>query len=301
MSLLSTSNIAKSLKETLDEIVDDSMDGLQAKAIYPKYMETKTMDDQYEDDLEMGGPGLATEKAEGQTLDAGQINEGYTTRYTARKFGLMLQITEEALDDAKYPQVIDAAKRLKRAAWKTRDIDAANVLNRAWNASYTGGDGVALCSTSHTLPGGGTFSNTLATPFSPSRAALIVVTTAVRSLPGHDGITEGYEPEKVLCPLSQEMAWRGILGSDKVPESANNELNVFAEMGIKLVPVKYWSASTTNWMVQTDCDNGLQWRDRKAMKGRSWVENSNETMMFSISYRSARGWSDPRNVYGSQA
>lgn len=301
MATISTSVIAKSLKLTLDEIVDDDNDGLEGSVQFTKFMEVKSMSDAYEDDLEMGGPGFATEKDEGVELDVGGIDEGPITRYLARKFGLKLHVTEEALEDGKYERVINAAKRLKRAAWKTCDVDGANVLNRAFNTSYLGGDGVALVSASHTLPSGGTYSNTLATPFSPSRAALIVATTQARQLPGHDGVTEGYEPKGILCPLGQWAAWDGIVDSDKVPESNNNEINVVKGLKLDVTPLKFWTASTTNWVVQTDCDNGLQWRWRRKMKGRTWVDNDAEIMKYSISYRSARGWSDPRCVIGSNA
>lgn len=301
MSILLTSNVAKALKLTLDEIVDDTTDGLEAAAVYPKYMDIKKMSDNYVDDLETGGPGYATEKGEGIELDTGSVTESYITRYISRKFGLKLHVSEEALEDNKYPEVINAAKRLKRAAWKTVDVDCANVLNRAANASYLGGDGLSLASASHTLPQGGTFSNTLATPFSPSRAAAIVMTTNIRNLPGHDGITEGYEPTKIVCPLGQWAAWEGIVGSSKVPESNANELNVVNKLGLEVVPVKFWTASTTNWAMLTDADNGLQLKWRRKMRGRSWVDNDAEVMKYSISYRMARGWSEPRAFYFSNA
>jgi hypothetical protein len=302
MSLITTSTTVRNLKLTLDKIVTDKNDGLEAALILKEYFDRETMDENYVDDAEVGGPGLATEKSEAQELDVGSLNDGYISRYTARKFGLKMIVSEEALEDGRYPKYIDAARRLKRALYKTMDIDAANVLNRATSASYVGGDGVALASASHTLPGGGTFSNTLSTPMSPSRAALIVISQNLMQTPGHDGVTEPLKPTKIVCPVAQWGAWEGIVGSEKVPESPNNEINVVrSKLKLEVVPVPYWTASTTNWLVKTDAENGLVWKDRRKARSRSWTDNDVEALKYAISARWARGWSNPRGVYYSNA
>lgn len=298
-----TSTIANSLKETLESIVDDKHVGGESSCVAPKWLTIKGMDDNWLDDLEMGGPGLATETAEGAPIVVGSIQEGYVTRYISRKFALRLVITEEALEDGKYEQVIDAAMRLKRALWKTWDIDMTNMLARAFNSSYTGGDGLCLANASHTLPSGGTFSNLMATPMTPSRTAIIQATTQIRKMSGHDGTIEGYEPKCIVCPMDQWAAWAGVVKSAKAPEpGAFNEINVAnSELDLDVVPIKYWTASTTNWGIITDADNGLVGRFRRRPRSRSWVENSQEVMNYAISARWARGWSDPRGYFGVNA
>lgn len=300
MSAIFTGTIAHALKETLEEIIDDDLDGAESDLVYPKWCDTGTMSDNYEDDLEMGGPGLAAETAEGTSIPAGTVMEGVVTRYISRKFALKLIVTEEAIEDNKYPKVIDAARRLKRAMYKTCDIDITNMLVRATNASYLGGDGVSLASASHTLPTGGTYSNTMAVPMSPSRIALITATSAIRKLPGHDGVTEGYEPKKVVYPTEQWGVWDGILGSSFAPEVGQfNEINVVStdRLGVTGVPVKYWTNTTTNWAIKTDVENGVNMRYRRRPRSRTWVDNDQEVMNYGISARWARGWSDPRGIF----
>lgn len=297
------STVFNSVKETLEEIVDDKTDNVESSVIFKKWCKTGTQSDYYEDDLEMGGPGLATETGEGAELEVGSIREGYITRYIARKFALKLIITEEAMEDNKYPEAIKLAKRLKRALWKTLDIDCTNMLVRATNASYVGGDGVSLASASHTLPQGGTWSNTLATPLAPSRIAVITAVSQMRKFPGHDGITEGAEPKKIVHPTEQWGVWGGILNSKMAPEAGNfAEINVVNnDLDITPVAIKYWSNTTTNWGIITDADNGLQMRWRRKPKSNTWVENDNETSKYSISARWSRGWSDPRTILFSNA
>lgn len=297
-----TSTAYKTLKKTLNAVVTDDPQGAEGKATFKKFMTVGSMNENYIDDLENGGPGFITQKSEGQALDVGQLYEGYQKRYSSNKYGLILELTEELEEDGKYnDKYLDFAKRLVRAAWKTADVDGANILNRAFNTGYTGGDGQPLASASHTLPGGGTYSNTLSVAFSPSMAALTTVIQNVMLIPGHDGITEGYTVEKVVHPVAQWGAWKSILGSDKAPGTANNDMNVVGDMGIKQVPVPFWSSSTTNWGVITDAPHGLKFLWRRKPRSRTWIDENTEVIKHGISARWATGWTDARGFYGSNA
>lgn len=302
MSAIFTSVIARALKETLDEIIDDKTDGYEKKAIFPQWCDVDQMGDAWIEDVEYGGPGLASEFAEGQELPTGTIKEGYPTRYIARKFGLKIAVTDEAIEDNKYPEVIKAGRRLKRALWKTADIDATNMLARAFNTAYVGGDGLPLCSASHTLPNGGTFSNVMATPMSPSRASFIIARSQVMKYPGHDGTIEGNDITAVLHPVEQWAVWEGLVKLSKALEPGSfNEINVAYIHDFKLIPIKYWVNTTTNYIFKTDADNGLRFLWRRRPRSTSWNENAIEVGLYGVSARWARGWSDPRGVYGVQA
>lgn len=298
---LTTSTAFRTLKATLETIVTDKTDGVEDGLSCTQYMAEGTMADNYVDDLENGGPGFATEKSEGQALDVMSLYEGAVTRYISRKFGLIMQITEELDDDGKYnDKYLNLARRNKRAMYKTCEVDCANVINRAASALYVGGDGVSLANSAHPIPGGGSFSNTLATPFSPARAALIVVRNNLAKLPGHDGITEGYDIKGLVFPPDQWGAWMGILDSDKVPESNNNEKNVVPGMKIKPIECKYLT-SVSNWSVTTDAPDGLKLLWRRKPKARTWYDEPSEIINYGISARWARGWTDPRGFYFSNA
>lgn len=299
MSIVTTSVIYRSLKNTLDNVCTDPTDDPKKGLLYPKYMEVKSMTDAYEDDAEVAGTLLLTEKAEGANAEVGTIQEGGVKRYTARTMAQHLHIAEEALEDTKYDKYINAAKRLVKSAYKTQDIDAANMIIRSTNSNYIGGlDALVLGSASHTTPYGATWSNIADTYQTPSRAALIAATTKIGKYVSQNGLVEGYAPKKIVCPLAQWAVWEGILGSTLVPESNNNEINVTKKLGLEVIPVKYLDASTTTlWGIVTDAENGLQWRNRRAVRKRTWVDNDAEVMKFGVSYREAHGWSDPRGWY----
>lgn len=292
------SAIANSLKDTLDEIVDDDLTGSEADLVCTRWMKKKSMSDAFEDDLEMGGPGLAATTEEGAAMHVSSIQEGAMYRYIATKFTLRLVISEEAVADNKYPKVVQLGKRLNRSIYKTMDYDMTDVLVRATSTDLVYGDGQPLASASHSLPAGGTFSNLMAVPLAPSNLALETAITQLMQMPGHDSLIEGVEAKKLVHPTAQWAAWRRIMGSEKDPTAGNfTAINVVkADYPLELVPIKYWTNTTTNWGIITDAENGIQYRMRQRPKSYSWVENSNMVMNQAVAARWARGVSDPRGI-----
>lgn len=300
---VTTSTIAHTLKRTLETIVDDKTDGMESDLVLKAWCDEDDMDDAFYDDLETGGPGLASEKIEAQEMTLGTIKEGALTRYMARTFAMKMSISQEAIEDTKYSRALQGARRIKRAIYKTADYDATFMLIRAFNSSYVGGDSQPLGSASHTLPQGGTFSNVFATNMSPSVQAVSVARSAVGKMLGHDGLIQGYELDKVVFPLEQQTVWEEILGSKMRPDAGNfAAINVANQkMDIKPVPVKYWSTTTTNYGFITSAENGLKWYWRIKPEGRSWVDNDQTTVKFAARARWARGWSDARGFFGCSA
>jgi hypothetical protein len=297
-----TSTVATNLLPILTDIIDDKSDGIEGGMVMKRYFEEKSMSKAYDIDLEMGGTGLASEKPEGSELAIGSIYEGKQTVYYARTFGLKFVITDEAKEDSQYPEVLKLARRGKRAMYKTVEYDAAAVLSRAWNASYVGGDGVSLVSASHTIPNGGTFSNNMATPMTPSRQAWGVARAQAQHLVGHDGLIEGYQIKKVLHPSEQYVVWQGICKSEYAPDPGIfNEINVVQRDGLEPVEVKYWTSTTTNSIFVTDCEGGLTWKWRKRPFQKTWMDNDQGVEKFGFYARWVRLWSDARCVIGNQA
>lgn len=305
MTLVNTSTNFHALKRTLNIIATDTSDGIEGKLAYRRWMDSMDMEDHYEDDLESAGPGLLGEKAEGTQIGVHGVREGNIFRYYARPFAGRIIVTREALKDNKYQQVIDAAKRLRFSGWQTLGYDMANVLARGFNASYTfGSEGLPLWSASHTLPGGGTFSNVMATPMAPSVLAITTLRAQARKLPGYNGVRHGHIMLKqIVCPVDQESVWETVVQSSINPQAGNfSEINVVKRnMNLELVVEPYWDNTTTNWMVTTDADNGLQMRWRERFFGSSWVDNEHGTMSYSIYGRWARGITNFRATLGVEA
>ena len=261
-------------------------------------MKDRPMLDAYEDDLEVAGIGLAAQVPEGSEIPVGTIREGYVKRYTAIKFAIRTIVSEEAIADSKYDKVINSAKRNKRALWKTADIHATANLVNIETAGFGCGDGVAVSSTAHPLAHGGTFSNRLATPLAPSTAAWNNVVAQLDQMVDHDGVIEGYKPTKVVCPSQQWGVWKELLESDYDPRAGNfSAVNIMKGDKPEVVVNRYWTNTTTQWVVLTDAEGGYQFRWRAKPKSKSWINEEHELMSYSISARWDNGVSNPRSVF----
>ncbi len=303
MSEIFTSTAALALKETLEDIDTDEHGSEGSKAVFTKWLTVKNMADNYIEYYEVAGSGLAGEKPEGESIPVGTIFEGPLTRFNARTYGQRMIVSDEALEDMKYDKVIQAAKRNNRALWKLADFDATLMLVRATNTAFVGGDGQPLASTSHTLPGGGTYSNKMATAMSPSKAALIIANAQLMQQVGHDGLIDGVEAKKAVFPVQQWGVWREVLGSTMDPTpGAYNAINVInKDLNITPQPVKYWTSSTTNWALLTDADLGLMWFWRRKPKSNTWVTEDKTMMNYAITARWSRGWVNARAILFSDA
>ena len=109
----------------------------------------------FEEEVMLGGFGNAEVKPEGSGVVYESAQETFTARYTHETIALAFSLTEEAVEDNLYDKISTRyTKALARSMANTKQIKAANVLNRAFNSSYLGGDDKELCATDHTTMAG---------------------------------------------------------------------------------------------------------------------------------------------------
>mgnify|MGYP003140070544 CR=1 FL=1 len=134
---------------------------------------SEASDRAFEEEVMLSGFGSAPVKAEGSAVQFDDANESFTARYTHETIAMAFAITEEAIEDNLYDRLAARYTRaLARSMSNTKQVKAANVLNNAFNPSFTGGDGVELCSAVHPLLSGGTFANELSTAADLSETSL---------------------------------------------------------------------------------------------------------------------------------
>ncbi len=128
------------------------------------------------------------------------VKEGYTTRVNQYSYGINLPVSREALKFKQYRDAIMGAESVNESLWNSVEILCADVYANAF--SSTVGllpDGLPICSASHKLPRGGTFSTALgAVSFTETgiEAALIQGS----KMPGGHGIPVGVKGTKVIIP-----------------------------------------------------------------------------------------------------
>lgn len=299
MSLVTTSVISNSLKETLDQVWGDKMTGsLQWESL--GYKVTNTTDN-FVDDQEYAGTGLAQVKPEGQQIAVDSIQQGYPTRYYSLTYGLGFVVSEEAIADNKYDKAIDQQGNLARSMKVTQEYLGANVFINAFSSTYVGGDGVSLCSASHKLPKGGTYSNQFSTAMSLSETSIETMIVNLSKMVSSNGlIMGGFNLKHIVVPKDLMFRAARILKSDLQNDTANNAVNVLKkDFQIGYVTNAYLTSST-NWWGVTDADNGLRWIWRQKPRNRTHNVEDNLTVRSNSDMRIlGPGWSNPRGVYGS--
>jgi hypothetical protein len=149
MSAINTGNIAKLLWPGLNAVW--GTDYTEHPMEYGDLFDADSSDKAYEEDQLMPGFGLAPIKTEGRLDRLRHDLSGLTSRYTHVAYGLGFVVTREAIADNQYKsKALRGTKDLAFSFRQTKENVAANVYNRAFNSSYTGGDGSAMCVNNHT-------------------------------------------------------------------------------------------------------------------------------------------------------
>lgn len=272
------------------------------KDMWRQYLDVETESRRaYVEDVVMSGFTAAPVKVEGAAGAYATASEIYTARYLFETIVLQFAITEEAEEDGLYGSLANKlAKALARSMQYTKRVKAANVLNNGFSASYLGGDGVALFSTSH-LVSGGQAANMLSTAADLSETSLEDMLVLIDNATDYKGIPISIEAQKLIVPTALRFTAHRILNSQGRVETPNNDENAIKAMGMLpggLVVDKHLT-DTDAWFIKTDCPDGLKHIMRKALK--KGIEGDFETgnMRYKMRERYANGWTDWHGAYGT--
>lgn len=275
----------------------------QLPLIWNKIFTEVDSDSNYEEYVETTGLGLASIKPEGSSIVYDSHTQGPVTRINNNVYGLGFIITEEAVDDNKYAKLTKVRSRmLARAMRTTKEIVHANVLNRAFNSSYVGGDGKELIATDHPSLAGN-WSNELTVAADLSEASLEDMATQMSLAVDGRGHHYAISPKTlVVHPANQFEAYR-ILNSMGRVGSADNDINAIKAMGLFPggVIVNPYLTDPDAWFVISDLagDNGLVSLKRKALEVRDDNDFDTSNAKFKATERYGVGWVDPRIIWGS--
>jgi hypothetical protein len=268
---------------------------------YTDIFDVKTSTKNYEEDVEETGFGLVPAKPQGEATTYDSHAQGPTTRYAHVAYSSGFIVTREEMDDNLYKD--KAFKRSAALAFsfrQTKEIIAANVLNRAFNSSFTGGDGLELCSTAHvTLDG--TQSNELATPADFSEAALEDLLVQIMNAKNTRGLRIGLMGRKLIVPPALVFECQRVLKSTLRSDTANNDINAVRSMGLLPdgVCVNHYLTDTNAWFVKTNAPDALNLFQRIGIEFRKDNDFDTDNAKAKGYERWSTGWSDFRGVFAS--
>lgn len=264
---------------------------------YTGIFEVRKSTKAYEKISEATGLGLAAVKAEGQSIVYDSPGSGPTSVFTHVTYGLGYIITREAIEDNQYQEVAEGrAAALPWSMLTTKEIVHANVLNRAANGSYVGGDGQPLASDSHPTHAG-TFDNLL-TAADFSEAALEDALTTIATAKNSAGLPIALRAKRLIVGPGQIFNVTRILQSDGRSGTANNDLNAFKFLGVvPEVRLNHYLDDPDAWNLQTNAPNGLISYQRRALELEDDTDFDTENRKHKATERYSAGWGDPRAIF----
>lgn len=269
---------------------------------YTDLFESHTTNRAFEEDVYVSGFGLAKVKPEGQAIQYDAEEQAFVTRYQPVVFGLGFIITREIFEDDMYDVVGKRrAKGLAFSMRQTKENVAANVYNRAFNSSYTGGDGKELCATDHPNWAGGTWANELTTAADLSEAALEQACIDIMNFTNDRGLRIAVKPKSLHIPPDLVFEADRILNSNGRVGSSDNDLNALKSMG-KFpggIKVNHYFTDTDAWFIRTNVPDGMKHFQRRAVSFDIDNDFDTENAKYKATERYVFGWSDPRSLFGS--
>jgi uncharacterized membrane protein len=301
MAVINTGALAKSIYPGITEWFGRSYNehGLQCRDIFgaPRSSERR-----YEESQMITGLGLASVLPEGSGVAYDSFSEGFNKTHQHVTYGLGFIITKEAIEDNQYMELaLERTEVLARSMRETKEHVAANVLNRAFNSSYTGADGLELCSAVHLLQGGGTYQNELTTAADLSEASLEQAIIDLGDLKDDKSLRIAIKGRKLIVPTELQFEAERILKSTLQNDTANNAINALKGRGVlpEGYAVNNYLTDADAWFVITDCPKGLSHWERVGTTITNDSDFDTDNMKFKARERYIFDWTDPRGVYGS--
>jgi len=255
----------------------------------------------YHEEPVLYGMGAAPELPDGMpvTYDGGGIL--FNKRYVYKVYGLGFALTRVLVEDGDHIRIGQIfSKHLANALIETKETLTANILNRAFNGSYVGGDGVAMVVSNHPISGG-TFSNVLATPAALSQTSLEQMVIQIRQAVDNNGKKIRLTPKGLIVHPNNMMQAEVLLKSALRTGTANNDINPVNSMGSLSEGAKVISrlTSTTAWWINTDAPEGLKLLMRRRLDKGMEGDFETDSMRYKATERYAVGWTDPRAMFGT--
>jgi len=255
----------------------------------------------FEEEVMLSGFGNAGVKPEGSSINYDAATETFTARYTHETLALAFSITEEAIEDNLYDRISSRyTKALARSMANAKQVKAANVLNRAFNSSYTGGDGLELCSTAHVIVSG-TEQNELSTAADLNETSLEQAMIDIAALTDERGLKIAAKGMKMVIPSALQFTAERLMKSTLRVGTADNDINAVRSMG--MIPqgytVNHYLTDTDAWFLKTDVPNGLKHFVRAPIKTAMEGDFETGNVRYKARERYSFGWSDWRGIFGS--
>ena len=284
------------LNEVFDGVYDQRAD--EWKMVF---REQKGIPRNYHEEPVLYGFGAAPELPDGMAVTYQSGGVLFLQRYLYKVYGLAFALTKVLVEDGDHIRIGKTyAEHLAQSLVETKETLGANILNRAFNSSYVGGDGVSLVNSAHPIATG-TFSNVLATAANLSQTSLEQMLVQIRNAVDNNGKRIRLTPKKIVTGPSNVFQAEVLLKSVLRAGTANNDINPVKSMGMLDEGQGNLSriTSTTAWWIKTDAPEGLKLVKRRGLEKSMEGDFDTDSMRYKSTERYAFGFTDPRGLFGT--
>ncbi len=291
-------------RSIVEPILNEAFDGVydqRADEWKQVFREERGIPRNYHEEPVLFGFGAAPELPDGTAVTYQSGGVLFIKRYQYKVYGLAFALTKVLVEDGDHIRIGQTyAKHLAQSLVETKETTSANILNRAFNGAYVGGDGKALVATDHPIING-TFSNQLSTASALSQTSLEQILIQIRNAVDNNGKRIRLNPEKLVVSPSNVFQAEVLLKSVLRAGTGNNDINPVKSMGLLSGGQANLSrlTSTTAWWVETDAPEGLKLMMRRSLEKSMEGDFETDSMRFKSTERYDIGWTDPRGVYGT--
>jgi hypothetical protein len=294
---------AQLLKELLPGL--NALFGLEYKKYGEEHKEifdTESSERSFEEETKLSGFSAAPVKNEGAAIAYDNAQEAWTARYIHETIAMGFSITEEAIEDNLYDSLSSRyTKALARGMAYTKQVKAANILNNAFAAGITYGDGQVLCSTDHPLVSGGVNSNRPAVAADLNETSLEAAVIQIAAWTDERGLLIAAKPKKLIVPPALQFVATRLLETELRVGTADNDINALKNNGS--IPegyaINHYLTDTNAWFLCTDVPNGLKHFVRTPMQTSMDADFDTGNSRYKARERYSFGVSDPLGVFGS--
>jgi hypothetical protein len=269
---------------------------------HKEIFETETSERSFEEETKLSGFSAAPVKNEGAAIAYDNAQEAWTARYNHETIALGFSVTEEAIEDNLYDSLSSRyTKALARAMAYTKQVKGAAILNNAFTAGYTYGDGKVLCATDHPLVSGGTNSNTPSTQADLNETSLEAAVIQIAGWTDERGLLIAAKPRKLIVPPNLMFVATRLMETELRVGTTNNDINALKSLGS--IPegyrVNHFLTDTNGWFLMTDVPNGLKHFVRTPLANSMDGDFDTGNVRYKSRERYSFGASDPLGIFGS--
>jgi phage major head subunit gpT-like protein len=268
-------------------------------SVYPQIYDEMPSKKRREDFQSITPIGMLDTKPEGENMVYEDFGEGYSKQFLHTAWAKGMRVTRELIDDEQYSVMGRRTKLLAKATAYRKEYEHAKLFNNATTTTYfTGQDGLALLSASHTLAAkpGVTWSNT-AGAVDLSLTSLDSAFAAIRRYVDDMNQLIMLEPATLLIPPELERTAVQLLNSSGLPGSADNDTNYYKGK-LKIVTWKFLTDTDAWGILVPKSDIAPLSFNRVPPEFERDSDFDSKNLKVSVYTRFSNGFIDPRFYYG---